>query len=526
MTMFELLGVTSWADVGPILKKQYIQNAGEQRRQRLAKRRDDFYRGNVDAEIDRLIHVAFVDDDTRKLRAELIEWSKWNNLVKRIVDEKATVYSEPAARKVANDDERYQEFLSLVQLDGSMREVNRKMGLHEDALVMYRVRVTPRGRQPVIDIVSPASFWAISHPNDPTMLVGVILDQRRPDARPTDRAYRVWTDDETFMLDAECRVMEETHDLWPLGRLPGVLASTSPPGARQTLLAAEPSADLIAAQTAVCLQSLLLLKESKSANRQTYVTGDTKSTPMGQSGDSEREVMLGEGVNVQTLDRGMDLEQFRLNSGYISDEVGANHGVPPSIRKQDGATSGAELHLRRLPLYELRRAQIVGMRRVELELAQVMALVNSQRIAVTADEDGAMTPTLVAGDLQDFAFSAEGFSIDYGEIEEPLTAAEKDAVYDERRRLLLTDGIAEERKRNPDIRTDDDAMAAIAARVERQTKIVALTKDLQALNGSTSTAVGEATAAENGAQGPIARDAKKPDGTLRSGSNGVTPMLD
>ncbi len=501
MTMFALLGTTEWEVVGDHLKKQYINNIAEKTRMSLAHRRDDFYEGKGDLEIERLIDIAFKDPVTRELRKELVGHSKWNNVIARIVREKSTVYSAPATRKIKNNDETFQAFLSDLQLDDAMREVNRKLVLHEDVLVMYRVRQTPRGRECVIDVVSPASMWAIAHPRDPTMLVGIILDQRAPKAKDSEPAYRVWTDDETFMLDGACRVMPETVEPWPLGRMPGVLATTRKPGAKPRLLAENPSADLVAAQSAVWLQNLLLLKESKSANRQGYVSGDVSRTAMGQSADTESDVFLGEGVSVSTVDRGMDLGQFRDNAEAISDAVGSNHGVPSSIRKLEGASSGAEIHLRRIPLAELRNEQIPVMRRTEAALARIMSLVNSRRAMLITDEHGNQSTVDVPGDLQDFEFSDEGFSVDFGEIAQPLTEAERDAVYEQRRRLLLCDGISEERKRNPDIRTDAEAMTIIKERIENQTKIVAMTKALQALNGSASTEVGEPTAEENGRQG-------------------------
>ncbi len=509
MSLFTLLGTTSWDVVSKHLKEQYIENSDEIARRAHHRLLDDFYEGKGDLEIARLIDIAFKDPATREMRKDLIAWSKWINLIKRIVCEVATVYSEPAARKITEGDETYQRFLDIVQLDDTMREVDRQLELHEDVLVMYRVRETPRGREPVVDVVSPASFWAIAHPNDRTMLIGVIIDQRTSLAqRKSERAFRVWTDDETFMLDGECRFMKETLEPWPLGRLPGVLATTRRPGSKSRLLAECPSSDLLAAQSAVWLENLLLLKESKSANRQTFVTGDTDRATMGQSADTEREVFLPEGVQVQPIDRGMDLGQFRDNSRFISDGAGSNRGVPPSVMRQEGATSGTELHLRRAPLRELRRLRIPVMRWIELALARVMSLVNSARPGTLPDDHGNPIAVIVSGDLQDFAFSAEGFSIDFGEVQAPLTEQERDAVYDERRRLLLTDGVAEERARNPDIKTDEEAFAVIEERVKRQTRITALTKEQQALNGSAGSAVGERTAEENGAMGHAAANDK------------------
>lgn len=504
MTMFEMLKTDDWGVVGKFLRDHYVENPAEKRRQTLAKRRDDFYEGGGDLELERLIDVAFKDPITKQLRTELVEWSKWNNLIFSTVRETSTVYSEPAARKVKTDNETFQQFLDVLAMDDAMREVNRRITLHEDVLVMYRVRDTPRGREPLLDVISPASFWAIHAPHDRTLLMGVIIDQRMPNATATDPAYRVWLDDETFTLDAACRVVTESYAPWPIKRIPGVLATARRPGTKCKLLADNPNADLVAAQSAGWLQDLLLVKESKSANRQTYMSGDVANVASGQSPDTERETVLPDGVNVQAIDRGMDLAQFRENSMYISDTVTANRGIPPSVRKRQDATSGAEMHLRTLPLRGIRREQIPVMRRTEMALFVVIALVN-------------------AHDLPEFAFDATEASVDFGEIQQPLTEQERDQVFETRRRLLLTDNLEEEMRRNPDVKTYEDAKNAVEDRAGRQELVVEMTKGAQALNGSSNSAVGENTAQQNGALGGAASAAKQAADARQLGDQAVAP---
>ena len=97
-----------------------------------------------------------------------------------------------------------------------------------------------------------------------------------------------------------------------------------------------------------------LAKEGVSAHQQTYITGDTSATAMGQTADTDTEVFLGEGVTASAVNRGMDLQQFTDSSNYVVDTVSANHGIPPSALHQRDASSGAEVELRRIPIRELR----------------------------------------------------------------------------------------------------------------------------------------------------------------------------
>lgn len=501
MSLFDILGVgrDDLPAVGRFLRDNYIENAAEKARKHHAFLLDDFYEGRGDVEMDRVIQECWKDPKNleRRRSFERAGLSKYNNVIARVAREKATVYSEPARRRIANDDEIYQRFLDLVQMDDAMRELDRKLAVHEDALLWYRVRTKPNGeREPLLEVVSPASFWAVCHPEDRTLLVAVIFDQRMPGASDAMPAYRVWTDDQTFTMNAKCEIFASSIEDWTIGTMPGILCSTRKPGSKPTLLAPCPSADLLSAQKTVRLQDLSLAKESVSATKQTYVTGDTSATAMGQTSDTDTEVFLGEGVTASTIDKGMDPEIFRDNADYVVESAASNHGIPPSVLHQRDASSGAEVQLRRIPIRELRKERIPVMRRIETGIVKIIAMVNGQRPGVL---DGELV--MLEGDLPAYAFNAEGFSIDFGEIQQPLTESERDTVFEERRRLGLTDNYEEEMVRNPDLKTYAEAKAVVDARIKRQTEFVQSQKDLMAMNGSLGSVTGEPNAQQNGRLG-------------------------
>jgi hypothetical protein len=459
-------GTAEWTTIGNYLRDHYIADPSEKTRRAEAAKRDAYYEGRGDSHIVSLIQVAFKDLKNRRLRSDLVQQAKWNNVLKRVSHETATVYSEPAQRHIAVDDERYQEFAEVVGIDAAMRELDRRLVYHEDAWIQYRVR--KEDKEPVIEIVSPASFWAVSHPLDRTHLIAIIVDESPGGAPEHAPHYRVLCKDETFMLDAKCTVIQETVKPHGLGRIPGVLASTRPAASKGRLLAEAPAADLVAAHETVWFLNVLLVKESKSATKQTVFTGDTSVAALGQSSDTESDVVMPEGVNTQTLDRGMDLAQFRDNADHILERAGANHGLPPSVLHHRDSSSGSEVHLRRIPLRELRRQRIPIMRRVERALAQIQSDVN-------------------ATDLPDYAFSPEGWGIDFGEVQQPLTETEADAVFEERRRLGLTSTLDEIMRRNPDIKTHEDAAEVLHLNIQRETARVIEMKELMAVSGAMGT---------------------------------------
>lgn len=466
MGIRETLGMgsaASWTYVGDYLRDNYIKNPEWCARRDEARKRDAYYDGKGDEYIKRMIWIAFEDDLTRRLRGDLVAFAKWDNVLRRITQELATVYSQPATRKIGDGDEKYQDFLKLVKQDSVLREADRKLAYHEDVWIQYRVR--KETKEPVLDVVSPSMFWAVSSPNDQTQLMAIVLDQTPPRVTAVTPCYRVWTADETFQLDTKCRVIVSSLEPNALKRLPGVLASVVPASAKGQLLTERPAADLVAAHESVWFQNVLLVKESKSANKQAYISGDTSSATMGQSSDTEREILLPEGVTITVVDRGMDLVQFRDNANHMRERTAANRGIPPTVLDHKDASSGAEAAMRLQPLLKLRGERILILRDVERDLADVQSIVN-------------------ANDLPEFAFNTDGWAMDFSEVAEPLNETEKDAVFEKRRQLGLTNTLDELIRRNPDLGTREVAKQALDDNIAIETARIAEMKNMLAMSGS------------------------------------------
>lgn len=491
MGIRETLGMgsaVSWTYVGEYLRDQYIKNGDEMARRNDARKRDAYYEGGGDEHIKRFIYLAFEDVTVRKLRADLVGAAKWNNVLKRVAREIATVYKKPATRKIAGDVEKYKDFLDLVGQDAVMREVDRKLVVHDDVWVQYRVQKDTQ--KPVVDVISPSMFWAVCSPTDRTQLVAVVLDQTPPRVNRATPCFRAWTAEETFMLDAECRVIISTIEPNALGGLPGVLVSMRPATTKGQLLTDCPAADLVAAHETIWFQNVLLIKESKSANKQAYISGDTSRATLGQSADTEREIILPEGVAVTVVDRGMDLSQFRENADHVVERAAANYGLPPSVLHQSDASSGEEINLRRIPLRELREERVDVLRALERDLAKIQSAVNKN-------------------DLPEFQFSTDGWAIDFADVQQPLTEAEQDQVFEKRRQLGLTNTLDEIMRRNPDLQTPEQALDVLEANIQAETLRIAKMKDLIAQSGSMGASTEDVA---SGGQKPFeANRGKKPD---------------
>jgi len=121
--------------------------------------------------------------------------------------------------------------------------------------------------------------------------------------------------------------------------------------------------------------------------------------------------------------------------------------------------------MRMQPLLKLRGERILIMRDVERDLAEVQSIVN-------------------ANDLQAFSFKTEGWQIDFSEVTEPLSETEKDAVFEKRRQLGLTNTLDELIRRNPDLATREQAKVALDDNITIETARIAKMHEMLAMSGS------------------------------------------
>jgi hypothetical protein len=482
MSLFSILATEDPAVVGAFLKERYIDNPAETARRAHAQMLDEFFQGKGDKEMERVIDILWKDKKNSDRRKAVLQagLDKYDNILARVAQEKATVYNEPTQRRVSNDtNERYQAFLELLPQDAIMGALDAALAIHEDALLWYRVRVKPTGeREPLLEVISPARFWAVSHPSDRTLLVAVIIDQRAPMSKSEDPTYRVWTDDETFMMTGKCEIIGGSRAV-ATRQMPGILCSTAAPGSRATLLAECPATDC-SRRKRPCDSKISTSRRSRSARTTRHTSQATRRlrrwgsrpTPTARSSWARA---LASRPSLAAF----DTEQFIDNANHIADAAFANHGVPPTVRSQKDASSGAEIELRMLPIRKLREKRIPIFRRIEKRIAAIMAMVNG--MFVVADSEG--EPLLVEGDFSEFAFNVDGWSIDFGEVQQIMTEAEKDATYETRKRLQLTDPVRgdEAQSRHEDGRS---AELVIKERIRRNTWFVTEQKDLMAASGS------------------------------------------
>jgi hypothetical protein len=432
--------------------------------------RDELYRdGGVDA-MKQMIDDIYPDEVVREKRKKWARYARFNNALKRIVNELSTVYAEPALRSV-DGNERYQALLERLQIDEQSQEWNRLYNLHKVLLVGFRVRVAPdESREPVLDIITPATWRVVLHPNDNRVVIGHLI---RADFRSIRSSWirkpcwTLWTDYERVLLDDQFQVIEGSYVAHGLGVCPYVMLrrSVTVPG----FWPGEEGEDLAAGQVAINLANILLLKETKSATKLPILQGDTSEMARNQVADTDRPISIPDGVAMTVVDVSMDTELFTKAAGHIMEGLAHNHGMTPALVNNEGVQSAEARELMRVPIRELRRQQLPAFRLFERRLAGVMSIVLAKD-----DPQG------------EYGFSTTGWMIAFGEEQTPMTPTERVQLHLLRRGAGLDNPVDFLKAENPDL-DDDRAKAQIERNIELLTWLVSLMRQLQALGGAPNT---------------------------------------
>jgi hypothetical protein len=189
----------------------------------------------------------------------------------------------------------------------------------------------------------------------------------------------------------------------------------------------------------------------------------------GQSLDTERPGSVPEGVGVLTVDMSVSPAQFMSPADHIEERAGNGYGLSGPLLRHQGVQSAEARELMRMPLRELRKEQTATYRVFERQLAKVMS-------AVTAK------------DAPELAFTVDGWGIDFGESQTPLSEREALQLFLEKRAAGVDNTIDYVRRLNPDLPDDEAARAEILTNISVETWRVGEMRDLQSMSGGMSTA--------------------------------------
>ena len=443
MSLNEIFNTSSNEVVNDEMKRRYFGNDRQRERIKAATRRKQLYKGGGVDRMNELLEMEFYEDPRNaSARKKFTSIGRFDNATRRIVHALASLYRKPATRtvKVKANNERYQALLKVTGHDELMRRGERMTWLQNSVFIRCRVQDRFGERVPITDVLTQSQFHVISWPDDPLVAAGIAIDHHQDGAKETARRWLVWTATEKVWFDGRGVMIAGTREGNDLEMVPGVLVHREQPD--DELLEMVSGSDIEAAGWSRWLASILLLKEMKSVTRQTILSGDLSTTPDGQQLDTEAETITGEGVGAQALDRGVDLRQFMEAGDHAVDRAAGNYGISSQELRNEGATSGHEVELRRIPQEEQRVQQVPVWRRAEREFA----VVQSKIMAREGDER--------------YEFTTDGWRIDFAEPARHLNDKDKFELRKLKRQMGHSNVFMELMEDNPDL---DEAGAKEAA---------------------------------------------------------------
>jgi hypothetical protein len=455
-----------WNEVSRYLRQHYLLSPDEMRRKEKSAERQRLFQSGGDSSMESMLDSVLKDPDVIGKRAEWIEFAKFNNVLRRIISELSTVYAMPAKRTVTDleSNARYQEVQRLCRMHEVMQRVNRLANLHRAVVVMPRMRMSSAGELlPVLDVITPAKFSAVRHPMDPSLCIGIIVENDFAISRigQSPPKWTLWTAAESIMFDVNGQALEETHRPHAFGAIPALLFTLEPPDGK--LIDCETGDDLVAAHKSIWFLNVVHMKEAKSATKQPVLQGDLSRVARNQADDSEVPLILPDGTTATTLDRAMDLSMFTASARHVYETAAANYGLASSLLHHQGVQSADARELLRVPLRELRLQQQIPFRDFERDLAIIMSKV-------------------VADKRPDLAFNLDGWTIDFADPQTPLGTHEAQVVLEKDLQMGFTSEVAEMIRRNPDL-SPEQAESVLKRFQDDRTKRLEWMRDFMALSG-------------------------------------------
>jgi hypothetical protein len=487
ISIMELLGQTL-DGAGSTLKKDevvkyiaehYVKNDDDIARRARHRQRQLLYDDDGIEYMNALIDGVFKDPDIRALRKAWAKNAKFDNLSRRITNERSTSYQIPAQRTVGGqaNNKKYKELQRLCKQDQCAIKIDRMLSLHRAIVVGFRVRnlgsKAAPDNAPVIDIVTPDQCFLIVHPKDPTQLIGIGIKLGTKYARKaiTSPCWVVWTDHERFHLDVDGDLIKDSWKDHGLASMHYTFITLEPP--TSTLWPGMAGEDLTAAHMSNWFTSTCLLKEVKSSTKKTTLSGDTTTLAREQAADTEIVGELGEGVAMNTTDMGMDLRVFRDTSVHVSDTAANNYGISSALKRHQGVQSAEARDLMRVPLRELRLERNAPLRDFERRFAEIQVMV-------------------LESDLPELLFELKEWHINFSDPQTPLTRKEGLEVFEHSRRLGLDSTPEYLMRQDPDLDTEKAAWDRLLKLIADETLRNTALRPLKQISGSFTAPVEQA----------------------------------
>lgn len=485
-------GLIAW--VRETYLAQDLGNPHRARRQAVALRLR-LYRDDYEQDARNVIDWAFETQSIREQRYRLIPVATEHNVTRRIVDEVASLYDQPALRLFtdAATQARFRLDEDRVELHEIHQEAHRLTFLCNEVLVWSFAG--PDGND--LRVVTPDCFDAIPDPRDKLRPAGYLLDcaptttlKPGSEARRHLKHYELWDAEMVYDLDADGRYLAESAH--GLGGIPGVLFHRRKPTDR--ILDDRAGRDIISAHLAVVLLNIMVMRLCKAqGENQPVLSGPLAHMAKGQKLDGETPIVLPPEVTAEMLGMKTDPDHYLLVIRHVITSIAQTYGMSYeqyTMSEGSDAASGKAFQLRRSKLTELR-------------LEQRRRAVRHERAVVTL-----------------LGYPIDGFRTDYREIAAPADAAEERSLLDADVRMGLDSPVKYLMRKDPDL-DEDAAVRLIRSNLIDWSWVISAVRALNMAKDASVKNPGQ-TPEQNGADNQGANDSNPASGeTTRDPETGM-----
>lgn len=437
---------------------------------------DDKMRGIITNELSRMFSPETFDDMKHYVAAD-------NNVAKRICREVSMVYKDDPTRKVTpkGNDKRFQEIVQQMRLNPKMQKVNYYLNGLNDLILLPAVS----GNTLDLNIFTPDRVTVFEDVDNPTKINALAIEDWYWDKDGKKHTvYYFWSPTRHFVLDEQFRIEkvigneEMLNPYWQHNRVfegdqlkqdffyPFVFAHNTErthsfwdESSGNELF--EATKNLAIKKTFTYFMFPMQFKQMAVKNQ----TIDTGAQSLKNPQIKSPLHVLQTNGDTTVLDWQSQLDQ--LKNAIESDlyQIGSNYGVSAENFKLTAtATSGFARMIAKERLLEIRAEQVKNYRNIEQEIFKTITLANNiYSLGETISESGK-------------------FVIDFKEPEFPNDPMSELSVMEKEMTLGLTNILEVIKKKNPDIKTDEEAMVILEKNLEVrdqvQSKFSALTREL------------------------------------------------
>jgi hypothetical protein len=476
-------GARAWypADALPFIARDLVTSPTERARRIDASKRVRLLLDNKDGILMSLIDRVFDDEQVRAKFKRFIRVAKSQSPFKRVINLiSRPVYATPPVRtldpRAAQED--FETLARECRLNDRLDLATRLANACNHVILFPRY--LPSLGRVEIDLLTPAMVSVLPNPESPVTPLAVLYDY--PVSRQGKTVcHQVYLDDvETFVLDDNARLVPGSRTEHGFRRMPLVWGHrTERFGTFWDMTSGD---DLVSADEQCSLLVLLAMRLLKSQGfNQKVISGDFSAMVKDQVIDEENALTAGDGVSIDTLQTKTGAEHYLEMLEATKRDAAANRGV--SMARLN------ETHKEFEPgLLEERAESVKMMMRVEEDLFDVLKMISVDR-GLRIPEDATMT-------------------VDFAELEGSYDRKTELEIADTERKAGLRNFLDDVKRKNPEIRTDGEALDEFLRNIEINTKAYQLLRELNLSSNADAEKVGQ-TAEQNGAMGPRVREGQQ-----------------